>query len=98
LIDARVPRHLVYNLSSGVEWPHAIRDWCEVLRSEYPDFDYRLAENSEQPNIWYTDKDRYPMDAGRIAHDIGFAPRYGSREAHGDYCDWLRRTAEFFRA
>jgi nucleoside-diphosphate-sugar epimerase len=97
LLDAQAPHHLVYNLSSGVEWPHAIREWCEVLKSEYPDFDYHLAENTEQPNIWYTDRDRYPMDMGRIEHDIGFAPHFGWREAYGDYCEWLRRTPDFWR-
>jgi len=97
LIDARAPRHRVYNLSSGIEWIDPIRGWCEALESEYPDFDYRLAAEGEQPNIWYTDKDRHLMDAGRIAQDIGFTPRFGPREAYGDYLAWLRDTPDFFR-
>jgi nucleoside-diphosphate-sugar epimerase len=97
LLDARAPRHLMYNLSSGVEWPHAIREWCEVLKSEYPDFDYRFAEKAEQPNIWYTDQDRYPMDVGRIEHDIGFAPRFGMQDAYADFVEWLKATPDFWR-
>ncbi|MBI4207528.1 MAG: NAD(P)-dependent oxidoreductase [Betaproteobacteria bacterium] len=97
LLDARAPRHPVYNLSSGMEWKGAIRGWCEALKSEFPDFDYRTAADDEQANIWYTDKDRALMDVGRIAQDIGFVPRFGPREAYADYLEWLKATPDFWR-
>lgn len=96
LLEARAPRHFLYNLSSGMEWESAIRGWCEALKSAYPEFDYRVAADGEQPNIWYTDKDRALMDVDRIAQDIGFAPRFGPREAYADYLEWLGRMSDFF--
>lgn len=98
LLDARAPRHPVYNLSSGMEWEGAICGWCEALKKAYPDFHYRTAVDGEQPNIWYTDQDRYLMDIGRIVHDIGFVPRFGPREAYADYLEWLKRIPDFSRA
>ena len=92
LLESPRPRHLVYNLSSGVEWESPIRTWCEVLKTAFPAFDYRVAGDGERPNIWYTDKDRCPMDIGRIAHDIGFTPQYSMRVAYADLVDWLKRT------
>lgn len=87
------PSHAVYNLSSGVEWVNPIRQWCEVLKNAYPQFDYRVAAAGEEPNIWYTDTDRNLMDVGRIAQDLGFAPRFGMKEAYANYVDWLGGAA-----
>lgn len=89
LLDVAHPSHAVYNLSSGVEWVNPIRQWCDVLKKAYPQFDYRVAATGEEPNIWYTDVDRNLMDVGRITQDIGFAPRFGMKDAYADYVDWL---------
>jgi nucleoside-diphosphate-sugar epimerase len=97
LLDARHPRHRVYNLSSGAEWVEPIRCWCEALQSAYPEFHYREAAEGEPPNIWYTDKDRHLMDVGRIAQDIGFTPRFGMQEAYAHFLEWLKATPDFWQ-
>lgn len=98
LLEAPQPRHMVYNLSSGMAWDHAVLEWCEALKAAFSGFDYRVAADGEQPNIWYTDRDRCNMDVARIAHDIGFTPRYDARAAYADFIAWIRQTPEFWQA
>lgn len=93
LMQARQPRYRLYNLSAGVEWQNPIHAWCEMLKSAYPRFDFRIARTGEEPNIWYTDQDRCPMDIGRLSQDIGFTP-HGMHEAYGDFLEWLKRTPD----
>ena len=96
LARAERPRHDVYNLSSGVSWQQPIAAWCQALADAYPGFRYRLATEKEEPNIWYTDRDRGVMDIGRIEQDIDFRIEYPMREAYADYLSWIRRTPKFF--
>jgi nucleoside-diphosphate-sugar epimerase len=96
LAYASAPRHVVYNLSSGVEWQAPIQRWCEVLKAVYPAFTYRTAVAGEQPGVWYTDRDRGIMDIGRIAHDLGFSVRYPMEVAYEAYLGWLRDNPGFF--
>ncbi|MBX9811408.1 MAG: hypothetical protein K2Y16_07340 [Burkholderiales bacterium] len=49
----------------------------------------------EAPNIGYIDRDRHPMDIGRIVQDVGYAPRFAPRAAYADFLDWLKRTPDF---
>jgi nucleoside-diphosphate-sugar epimerase len=91
LAHASALHHALYNLSSGEIWPHPIASWCESLRSAYPRFSYRVAQPGEQPNIWYTDKDRGIMDIGRIAQDTGFRIEYPMQRAYADFVKWLRK-------
>ena len=84
--------HTLYNVSSGLAWEDPIRTWCEALAGAFPDFRYRVADPGEQPTIWYTDRDRGLMDIGRLAHDIGFRPRYPMPEAYAAYIEWLGKT------
>jgi nucleoside-diphosphate-sugar epimerase len=97
LAHAERPRHVVYNLSSGVKWEQPIAAWCQALAEAYPAFGYRLAAQGEEPNIWYTDRDRGVMDIGRIEQDIDFRIEYPMREAYADYLSWIRRTPGFFQ-
>ncbi len=96
LLDAEAPRHSVYNLSSGGAWG-SVLDWCARLKAAYPGFNYRVALQGETPNIGYTDRDRYPMDVGRIMQDVGFRLRFVPPAAYDDFLDWLQRTPDFWR-
>jgi nucleoside-diphosphate-sugar epimerase len=96
LVDAPGPMQLLYNVSSGIAWEHPIAVWCEMLKGAYPRFSFHIAEDNEQPNIWYTDRDRGLMDVGRLARDIGFRAQYPMQAAYAHYLDWMRRTPEFF--
>jgi nucleoside-diphosphate-sugar epimerase len=97
LLEAPRPRHRLYNISAGVEWQDPIRAWCERLKAAYPKFDFRIAGPGDEANIWYTDRDRCPMDIGRLSQDIGFTPRYTMHEAYGDFLEWLKKTPDLAR-
>jgi nucleoside-diphosphate-sugar epimerase len=92
LLDAPAPRHFLYHLSSGADWNSSVVAWCEALQAAYPAFKWRIAATNEAPTIWYTDSDRYPMDIGRISHELGFSPRYPPQEAFADFIAWLARA------
>jgi len=90
LLDAKSPRHAVYNLSAGGDWGN-VDVWCARLKSDYPRFEFRTAADDEKPNIGYTDRDRCALDIGRMAGEFAFRPR-STTDAFDDYLDWLRRT------
>ena len=96
LARAERPHHDLYNLSSGMKWEQPIAAWCRTLADAYPAFSHRPATEEEEPNIWYTDRDRGLMDIGRIEQDIGFRIAYPMREAYADYVEWIQRTPGFF--
>ena len=87
LLDAQSTRHAVYNLSAGGEWG-GIEEWCARLQAAYPRFACRTASASEKPNIGYTDRDRCPLDIGRMVSEFGFKP-HTTAEAYDGYLDWL---------
>ncbi len=95
LLQADAPQHTVYNLSAGGDWG-GVLEWCAALKSAFPRFEYRIASDGEKPTIGYTDRDRYPMDIGRIGQDIGFRPGFSLQSAYGDFIDWLKRTPDFW--
>ena len=86
----------VYNLSSGLTWEQPVTAWCAALEAAYPGFDYRVAGNEEEANIWYTDRDRGLMDVGRLQRDVGYATQYPMQAAYAHYLEWMKRTPEFF--
>ena len=90
LLDTESTRHTVYNLSAGGDWG-PVREWCAQLKAAHPHFDYRIAANGEVPNIGYTDRDRCPLDIGRMVSEFGFRPR-SSAAGFDDYLDWLQST------
>jgi nucleoside-diphosphate-sugar epimerase len=92
LLDAKSTRHAVYNLSAGGEWG-GVDAWCARLQAVYPRFAYRVAAADETPNIGYTDRDRCPLDIGRMASEFGFKPRT-TAEAYDDFLGWLQRVPE----
>ena len=90
LLEAESTRHAVYNLSAGGDWG-AVQKWCARLKAAYPRFDYRIAASGEAPNIGYTDRDRCPLDIGRMVSEFGFSPR-ATDAGFDDYLDWLQST------
>jgi nucleoside-diphosphate-sugar epimerase len=96
LANSPALRHRVYNVTSGEAWQQSMTAWCEILKAAYPAFSYRVAGVEEEPNIWYTDRDRGLMDIGRLTHDTGFRIGYPMRAAYADYLEWMRCTPQFF--
>ncbi|HYH42585.1 MAG TPA: NAD(P)-dependent oxidoreductase [Burkholderiales bacterium] len=96
LLHAPRLAHDVYNVSSGVLWDKPIERWCAALSEVFPKFTYRVADDGEQANIWYTDRDRGIMDVGRLAQDAGFSPLHSLEDAYAAYLAWMRRTTQFW--
>lgn len=96
LLDVPATRHTVYNLASGREWGAAIQAWCETLRRAYPAFRFRAAAEGESPNVFYTDRDRAPMDVARLA-ELGFEARPPA-SAYADFIEWLGQVPDFWSA
>lgn len=98
VVHARGLPHRLYHLSSGINWGGTLLGWCKILRDAYPAFSYRIASDSDSPNVSHRiAKDRSPMDIRRIAQDTGFTPRFGPQEAYADYLDWVRAHEDFIR-
>jgi len=99
VLKARNPRHSMYHLSAGRQWGGSLLDWCEALKKVFPRFSWRIVVGGEQPNVDFPrGRDRTPMDIGRIVEDVGFKPRFGSREAYDDYIEWIQCHLDFVRA
>lgn len=99
VLKARAPGHNMYQLSAGCHWHGSLIDWCETLRKAFPRFSWRIVGSGEQPNVTFPGgRNRAPMDIARIVEDIGFKPRFGSREAYDDYIEWVQSHLEFVRA
>jgi UDP-glucuronate 4-epimerase len=99
VLKAGTPRHSMYQLSAGCRWHGSLTDWCETLRKAFPGFSWRIATGGEQPNVDFPGgRDRAPMDIGRMVEDIGFTPRFGSREAYDDYIAWIQSHLDFMEA
>jgi nucleoside-diphosphate-sugar epimerase len=99
LLRAPAPWHRFYHLSSGIDWSGTFPLWCETLRRAYPRFAWRVARSGDQPNVSFVvARDRAPMDIGRIVDDVGFTARFGPREAHEHYSEWISRHEAFIGA
>jgi UDP-glucuronate 4-epimerase len=96
LLDAARASPALFHLSSGRDWAGFFPRWCAQLQAAYPGFSWRVAAAAEQPNIEYNAAaDRAPMDVSRIAAGAGFVPRFGPREAAGDFISWIGRHPDW---
>jgi len=99
VLQARSPRYNMYHLTGGGAWHASFVDWCETLKRAFPKFSWRVVRSGERPNVSFPrDRGRTPMDIGRIVKDIGFKPRFGPREAHDDYIEWIQGHLDFMSA
>jgi len=99
LLDAGRAAPALFHLSSGRDWAGFFPRWCAQLQAAYPRFSWRIAAAAEQPNIeCNAAADRAPMDVSRIAADARFVPRFGPREATGDFISWIGLHPRFVAA
>lgn len=85
----------LYNISSGKSW--SVFDWCAVLKMFYPDFNYRLCEFGEVPNIdLFGTRDRIKMSPDRFLGDIGYTLSANLSEIFEDFKMWLNESAGFW--
>ena len=85
----------LYNISSGKTW--SVFDWCTVLKMSYPDFNYRLCEFGEVPNIdLFGTRDRIKMSPDRFLCDIGYTLSEDLNEIFKDFKIWLNESNGFW--
>ena len=85
----------LYNISSGETW--SVFDWCAVLKMSYPDFNYRLCEFGETPNIdLFGTRDRIKMSPDRFLCDIGYTLSADLNEIFEDFKIWINESNGFW--
>ncbi len=93
LLDAPAPRFPLYNVAPG--GVSSVLAWGEALARLRPGFVCRLAAPGETPTIaLHTDHDRAPLDARRMAQDIGWRAAFDPTETPAHLAAWWRRHAE----
>jgi UDP-glucuronate 4-epimerase len=97
LADAPVLTRVVYNLGSGRLG--SAKTWCEALARRMPGFRWRRARPGEAGNVdSHTGFDRGPMAIGKIARDIGYAPRFDFAAAAEAWVAWSAADPAFAAA
>jgi UDP-glucose 4-epimerase len=87
LIEAERPKHPLYNISTGVEWPAL--QWGQQLAALHPGFICRLAEAGETPTIdLHSAVDRAPLSVSRMAEEFGWQARFGCADSVADLSAW----------
>ena len=87
LIEAERPKHQLYNLSTGVEWPAL--QWGQELATLHPGLICRLAEVGETPSVdLHSTADRAPLSIARMAEEFGWRARFGCAESAADLSRW----------
>ena len=80
-------RHDIYNLGNQNIW--SIKDWCEKLGDNFPDFSYNIVENELSNIPFYSDKDRASLSNCRINEDLNFENKYDLETSFLDYMNWI---------
>ena len=83
LIEASKPKHQLYNISTGAEWPAL--QWGEELAALHPGFVCRLAQAGEVPTVdLHGPADRAPLSVARMAQEFGWRARFGCADSAAD--------------
>ena len=87
LIEAERPKHRLYNISTGAEWP--VLQWGQHLAALHPGFICRLAEAGEAPTIdLHSAADRAPLSVARLTEEFGWRARFGCADSAADLSAW----------
>jgi UDP-glucose 4-epimerase len=93
LIEAAKPRHRLYNISTGVEWPAL--QWGQELAALNSGFVCRLAKSKEAPTVdLHGPDDRAPLSVLRLAQEFGWRARFGCADSAADLSRWWQRHRE----
>ena len=89
VLDARAPKHRLYNISPGQTW--SILDWGNELAKVRPGFVCRLATNGEAINVDpHAPSDRAPLSAARIFDDLGWRAQTSMTQSIAAYDAWWK--------
>jgi UDP-glucose 4-epimerase len=87
LIEAAKPKHQLYNISTGAEWPAL--QWGEELAALHSGFVCRLAQAGEVPTVdLHGPADRAPLSVARMAQEFGWRARFGCADSATDLNRW----------
>jgi UDP-glucose 4-epimerase len=87
LIEAERPKHQLYNISTGAEWPAL--QWGQQLAALHPGFICRLAEAGEASTVdLHSAADRAPLSVARMAEEFGWRARFGCADSAADLSVW----------
>jgi UDP-glucose 4-epimerase len=90
LIEAERPKHQLYNISTGVEWPAL--QWGQQLAARHTGLNCRLAEAGETPTIdLHGAADRAPLAVTRMAEEFGWRARFACEDSVAGLSDWWTR-------
>ncbi len=90
LIEALKPKHPLYNISTGVEWPAL--QWGQELAVLHPGFICRLADAGEMASVdLHSPADRAPLSVSRMAEEFGWRARFGCADSAADLSAWWTR-------
>jgi UDP-glucose 4-epimerase len=93
LIEAKRPKHQLYNISTGIAW--SALQWGEELAVLHPGFICRLAEIGEAPTVdLHSSTDRAPLSVARMAQEFGWRARFGCAESAADLSRWWTEHRE----
>jgi len=93
LIEATVPKHRLYNISTGLEW--TALQWGQDLAALHPGFVCRLAEPGETPTIdLHGPADRTPLSVARLEEEFGWRARFGRAASAADLSAWWTQHRE----
>lgn len=81
--------HTIYNVSAGTA--HSLRAIAAAIAELVPGAAWLPAETPDEADLVVRPpSERGPMDLGRLAADIGFAPRFTLEAGLAHYLGWLR--------
>lgn len=90
LIEAPRPKHPLYNISTGLEWPAL--QWGQELAALHPGFVCRLADAGEAATVdLHSPADRAPLSVARLAEEFGWRARFGCADSAADLSAWWTR-------
>jgi UDP-glucose 4-epimerase len=90
LIEASRPKHPLYNISSGMEWPAL--QWGQELAALHPGLSCRLANAGEAATVdLHSAADRAPLSIARLAEEFGWRARFGCADSAADLSAWWTR-------
>jgi UDP-glucose 4-epimerase len=93
LIEAAKPRHRLYNISTGVEWPAL--QWGQDLAALHSGFVCRLAKSQEASTVdLHGPADRASLSVARLAQEFGWRARFGCADSAADLSRWWQRRRE----
>ncbi|QOG22394.1 MULTISPECIES: NAD-dependent epimerase/dehydratase family protein [Bradyrhizobium] len=92
LLDAARPRHMLYNISSGVTftaeaWGKAFAD--KVFADPDSGFVCRVAVSGETPTVTVHGPTRAPLSVQRMADEFGWRAKFGCEESAEHMRRWL---------